>query len=54
MLKKINMYKLNGYDIIRIQSNGKMPNKQQIKQAVQRIINGEKLVYIDIRNHTQS
>jgi very-short-patch-repair endonuclease len=49
-----NVVQQNGYDIIRIQSDGKMPTKQQIQQAVQRIINGEKLVYIDIKNHTQS
>ena len=44
----------NGYDIIRILSDGKMPTEKQIKDSVNKIINGEKLVYIDIRNHTKS
>lgn len=45
----------NGYKIIRILSEGKMPTVAQLQNAIDDIvINNKDIVYIDIRNHTQS
>lgn len=43
-----------GYKIVRIISDGKMPTTKQIQKAVNDIVNGKDIVYIDISNHTQS
>lgn len=43
-----------GYKIIRIISDGKMPTITQIQNAIDDIVNGQNIVYIDISNHTQS
>ena len=43
-----------GYKIIRIISDGKMPTITQIQSAIDNIINGQNIVYINISNHTQS
>ena len=45
----------NGYKIIRILSEGKMPTVAQLQNAIDDIvINNKDIVYIDIRNHIQS